>query len=104
MKARLVELRARRARLVAQAAAEREEIAASLAAWRVPLEVADIGMSAVRYLRSRAGLLAFAGLVVVTLAPQRAARWARRGLLVLQSFRLALATLRELRGGKGRAT
>lgn len=82
MNGELRRIAARRAQLVAQAAAQREWIALQLAPWRPRLTLADRVIAAVRYARRYPAVLAAAGLLVAGLKLHRAAGWVQRGWLL----------------------
>ena len=58
MNEKLHELRQRRAELLARIATQREQMAEIEAEWKVPLSLADHGVSAVRFLRQNPLLIA----------------------------------------------
>jgi len=91
MNPKSTELAQRRARLVAQAEAQRTTLAQSIAPWRGPLALADRGLAALRYLRSHPVLPIGAAAMVVVLRPRRAVKWLRRGWVFW-------GVLRKLRG------
>jgi len=93
---RIAQIHARRERLLARSAAQRDEIALLLAPLKAPLAVADRGIAVAQYLRAHPGLVAIAAAVVVVVSPKRAFRWARRGFAVWRSYRWATRALREL--------
>jgi hypothetical protein len=92
----LAEIRARRERLLARSAAQREELALLARAWRGPLEITGRGVAAVRYVREHPGALVLAAAVLVALSPKRAFRWARRAVLLWRGYRWALGALERL--------
>jgi hypothetical protein len=93
---RIAQIHARRERLLARSAAQRDELALLLAPLRPPLAVADRGIAAVQYARAHPGLVAIAAVVVVVLSPKRALRWARRAFAVWRGYRWAARALHEL--------
>lgn len=93
---RIARIRARRERLVARAAAQRDEITLLLAPLAGPLALADRGLAAAQYVRAHPGAVAIAIAVVVALSPRRAFRWARRAFVVWRGYRFAARALREL--------
>jgi hypothetical protein len=93
---RLAQIRARRERLIARSAAQRDELALLLAPLKGPLAVADRGIAAVQYARAHPGLVAIAAAVFVVLSPRRAFRWARRGFALWRGYRWASRALREI--------
>lgn len=84
MNKKLVRLAERRSLLIAQAEAQRTALAHNLAPWRARLALADRGIAAVRYVRSRPGLLVAAALLVAALRPRRLGTWLQRGWLAWQ--------------------
>jgi hypothetical protein len=93
---RIAQIHARRERLLARSAAQRDEMALLLAPFKGPLAVADRGIAVAQYVRAHPGLVAIAAAVVVVVSPKRAFRWARRGFAVWRSYRWAARALREL--------
>ena len=87
MNHKLTELAARRARLVAQAEAQRATLAQGMQRWRAPLAIADQGLAAVRYVRSHPVLLVGAGVLLVALRANRAAAWLQRGWVAWKVIR-----------------
>ena len=81
MNKKLVRLAERRSLLIAQAEAQRVALAHNLAPWRTRLALADRGVAAVRYVRSRPGLLVAAALLLAALRPRRVGTWLQRGWL-----------------------
>jgi YqjK-like protein len=98
MKAKLIELAGRRATLAAKSAAQREELAQTLAHWRTPIIVVDQGWAALRYLGKNPVLLGGAVAVVVALRPWRMVKWLPPGWLLWRIARMALAPKGILRG------
>ena len=84
MNGKLTRLAERRRLLIAQAEAQRTALAANMAPWRARLALADKGIAAVRYVRSRPGLLVAAALLVAALRPRRVGTWLQRGWLAWQ--------------------
>jgi YqjK-like protein len=93
---RLAQIHARRERLLARSAAQREELALLLAPLRSPLAIADRGVAAAQYVRAHPGLVVIAAAVFVLLSPKRAFRWARRAFTVWRSYRWAARALGEI--------
>jgi hypothetical protein len=81
MNKKLVHLAERRSLLIAQAEAQRTALAHNLTPWRARLALADRGIAAVRYVRSRPGLLVPAALLFAALRPRRVGIWLQRGWL-----------------------
>lgn len=92
----LTEIRARRARLMAQAAVERERISVQLRAWEAPLALLDRGLEAARYVRRHPQWLIAAVAVLAVLRPRRAFGWARNGLIAWKAWRWVSVSLRGL--------
>ncbi|HBU28746.1 MAG: hypothetical protein A2X71_05855 [Thiobacillus sp. GWE1_62_9] len=84
MNKKLDRLAERRSLLIAQAEAQRTALAHNLVPWRARLALADRGIAAVRYVRSRPGLLLAATLLVAALRPRRVGTWLQRGWLAWQ--------------------
>jgi hypothetical protein len=93
---RLAEVRARRERLVAKAAAQRDEMALLLEPWHRPLAVADRGVTLAVYLRERPAIVLVAVAALVVLAPKRAFRWARRAYALWRGYRWAAKALHQV--------
>jgi len=81
------DLRDKRARLVARAALEREQLSAQLDAWRAPLALFDKSIAAARYVRRHPEWLVAVAVVIALLRPRRALAWARRGFLAWRTWR-----------------
>ena len=90
---RLVQIQARRERLLAKAAAQRDEIALLLQPWQGPLAVADKGAAAVAYVRAHPSTVIVAVAALVVLSPKRAFRWARRAFAVWRGYRWTVSAL-----------
>jgi len=93
MNPKSIELAERRARLVAQAEAQRTALAQGIAPWRGPLALADRGLAALHYLRSHPVLPIGAAAMVVALRPRRAVKWLQRGWVLwgtLRKIRVAM--------------
>jgi hypothetical protein len=90
---RLAQIHARRERLVAKAAVQRDDVAQLLAPWRGPLHFADRGLAAAEYLRAHPALVALAAAVLVILSPKRALRWTQRAFVLWRGYRWAIRTL-----------
>jgi hypothetical protein len=84
MNGKLTRLAERRSLLIAQAAAQRTALATDMTPWRARLALADKGIAAVRYVRSRPALILGVALLVAALRPRRAGTWLQRGLLAWQ--------------------
>jgi YqjK-like protein len=90
---RLDQIAVRRERLLAKAAAQREEVALLLTPWHAPLAVADKGLSVAAYLRAHPSIVIVAVAALVVLSPKRAYRWARRSFAVWRGYRWAANAL-----------
>jgi hypothetical protein len=93
---RIAQIHARRERLVARSAAQRDELALLLAPLKGPLAVADRGIAVVQYARAHPGLMAIAVAIVVVASPKRAFRWARRAFVAWRGYRWVAHALKEL--------
>ena len=91
MPGRLDEIAAKRARLVEQAAAQREALSRQVQPLRVSLAVADQGVALLRTAGRHPLLLAAAAALLVVWRPRRALRWLEYGWMGWQ-------LLRKLRG------
>jgi hypothetical protein len=92
---RLEQIHARRERLLARSATQRDELALLLAPLKGPLALADRGIAAMQYVRAHPGLVAIAAAIFVVLSPKRAFRWARRAFGVWRGYRWAARALDE---------
>lgn len=95
MKNSLIHLAEQRAKLVAQAASQREELAQAFSNLHKPLALADRGLNALRYLGRHPVLVAGAVTVAVVMRPKRWLLLLENGWLV---WRMALAARRKLEG------
>jgi hypothetical protein len=93
---RLDQIHVRRERLLARAAAQRDELALLLAPLKGPLGLADRGIAAAQYARAHPGLVVIASAIFVVLSPKRAFRWARRAFGVWRGYRWAARALNAL--------
>ncbi|OGA15379.1 MAG: hypothetical protein A3G25_15975 [Betaproteobacteria bacterium RIFCSPLOWO2_12_FULL_63_13] len=84
---RLLEIRTRRAHLMASAAVERERIRAQLRAWEAPFALADTGICAARYLRRHPQWIIGPIVLFAVLRPRRALSWARNGVIAWRAWR-----------------
>lgn len=78
MNARLTEITRRRAALVAQAAAQREEVSRLTQPWRMPLALADHGIALVRTLRTHPLAIAVGVALLVRMRRHRLSVWIAR--------------------------
>lgn len=90
---RLAQIHARRERLVAKAAVQRDDVAQLLAPWRGPLQIADRGLAAAGYVRAHPAVAVIAALVLIILSPKRALRWTQRAFVLWRGYRWALRAL-----------
>ncbi|MGH8701764.1 MAG: YqjK family protein [Burkholderiales bacterium] len=93
---RIAQIHARRERLIARSAAQRDELALLLAPLAPPLALADRGIAVAQYVRAHPGAVALVAAVIVALSPRRSLRWARRAFAVWRGTRWAVRALREL--------
>lgn len=84
---RLVEIRARRAHLMASAAVERERIRNQLRTWEAPLALVDTGISAARYLRRHPEWIVGPMVLLAILRPRRALAWTRNAVVAWRAWR-----------------
>jgi hypothetical protein len=92
---RLAQIQARRERLLAKAAAQRDEVALLLMPWQAPLAVADRGVTVAAYLRAHPSIVLVAVAALVVLSPKRAFRWARRAFAVWRGYRWTVKALHQ---------
>lgn len=86
----LLQIAARRERIVALAASQRGTLAQNVEPWRMPLALADQGITALRYLKRHPEGIVGVALLLVALRPGRIATWLGRGWVswqLLQSLR-----------------
>lgn len=87
----LLRIAARREQIVAQAASQRQTLAQNIEPWRIPLAVADQGITGARYLKHHPeGIVVGIAVLFVALRPKRIATWLERGWIswqILQSLR-----------------
>lgn len=76
-----------RARLVALCAEQRADIAAAVRQLNGPLNVADKGLSAARYLRDHPWLLGLAAAAVAVTRGRGPWKWAQRGFMAWRAYR-----------------
>ena len=84
MNKKLLRLAERRERLVAQTAAQRVAVAENIEPWRMPLALADQGLSALRYIRRHPEWIAGVVVLIAALRPGRAGKWLGRGWVTWQ--------------------
>lgn len=79
MNANLVRLAERRERLVAQAAAQRRTLALDIEPWRIPLALADQGLTALRYIKRHPEWIIGGIVLLAALRPRHVGKWLGRG-------------------------
>jgi hypothetical protein len=84
MNRKLTQLAERRAQLVAQAAAQRAALGASIEPWRAPLAVADQGLVVLRFVKRNAFWIVGGLALFAAVRPHVAGKWLRRGWLTWQ--------------------
>ena len=84
MNKKLLRLAERRERLVAQTAAQRVALAENIEPWRMPLALADQGLSALRYIGRHPEWIAGVVVLIAALRPGRAGKWLGRGWVTWQ--------------------
>lgn len=87
MRTHKTSLMIRRQRLLDQVAAQRATLAQSIEPWRVPLAVADQGLSALRYVKRHPVLLTGGIALLAVFRPRHGWLWLQRGLLAWQAVR-----------------
>lgn len=95
-RSRLAQIHSRRERLLAKAAAQRDEMALLLEPWHGPLAVADRGVALAAYVRERPAIVIVAVAALAVLSPKRTFRWARRAFAVWRGYRWAAKALRHV--------
>ena len=84
MSDKLIRLAERRERLVAQAAAQRMALEQNIEPWRVPLALADQGLTALRFIKSHPALIVGGGILFAMLKPGSVGKWLQRGWITWQ--------------------
>ena len=84
MNDKLIRLAQRREHLIAQAAAQRMMVAQNIEPWRVPLALADQGLTALRFIKSHPAWIVSGGVLLTALRPGLAWKWLRRGWVTWQ--------------------
>lgn len=87
----LLRIAVRREGIVAQAASQRGTLAQHVEPWRMPLALADHGMTGLRYLKRHPEGIVGIAVLLVALRPGRVATWLGRGWVswqLLQSLRI----------------
>lgn len=93
MNDRLLQIRLRRERLIAKAAAQRESVASDVATLGQAIAVVDRGIAGVAWLRAHPGVLLVAAGVMLVLRPRRTLRWSFRAFTLWQGYRRLTARL-----------
>ncbi len=84
MNRRSLPLAERRERLIAQAAAQRKEVAHCIEPWRAPLALADRGLNALRVVKRHPEWIAAGVLLLAALRPHGVGKWLGRGWVAWQ--------------------
>lgn len=84
MNAKLVRLIERRERLVSQAAAQRRTLELDIEPWRIPLALADQGLTALRYIKRHPESIIGGIVLLAALRPGRVGKWLGRGWMSWQ--------------------
>jgi hypothetical protein len=90
---RLLQIRLRRERLIAKAAAQRESLAHDVDALSPVIGVVDRGIAGAMWLREHPAVLLVAGGVMLVLRPRRTLRWSFRAFSLWQGYRQLTARL-----------
>jgi len=90
MNKKLIRLTERRERLVNRAAAQRVALAQNIEPWRIPLALADQGLTALRYIKRNPEWIVGVVVLLAALRPGRVGKWLGRGWVTWQM----LCTLR----------
>lgn len=93
MAERLMQIRLRRERLIARAAAQREAFAYDVEALAPAIGVVDRGIAAVTWVRAHPAVLVAAAGVMLVLRPRRTIRWSFRLYSIWQGYRRLTARL-----------
>lgn len=95
---RIAHIRARRERLIAAAAVQRESLARDVAVWAPVGRAADRVWNGVEWVRAHPQVLLVAAGVMLVLRPRRTLRWTLRAFSVWQAYRRLTARLPAARG------
>lgn len=79
MKQTLLQIVARRERLIVQAATQRTALAETIEPWRAPLARVDQGLAVLRFLKRNPAWVVGGGVVLATFKLGVAMKWMRRG-------------------------
>jgi YqjK-like protein len=96
----LAEILERRARLVAEAEAQRHELTASLAGCRGVLAVVDRGIAWAGWLRARPYLVVVAAAAIALLRPKFVLGWSARLLALWPAGRFLYSVIRPAAGDR----
>ena len=80
----LIRLAERRERLVAQAAAQRVVLAQNIEPWRIPLALADQGLTVLRYIKRNPEWIVGGVVLLAALRPGHVGKWLGRGWVTWQ--------------------
>jgi len=94
----LAQILERRARLLAEAQAQRNALAEGIAACRRVLVVADRGIAWAGWLRARPYLVVAAAAAIAALRPRLALEWSARALTLWRVGRLVYEAVKPARG------
>jgi hypothetical protein len=94
----LAEILERRARLLAEAQAQRHALAEEIAVCRSVLVVADRGIAWAGWLRARPYLVVAAAAAIAALRPRLALEWSARALTLWRVGRLLYEAVKPARG------
>lgn len=86
----LLQIAARRERIIAKAASQRGALAQHVEPWRTPLALADQGINVLRYLKHHPEGIVGVLIVLAAVRPKRIATWLGRGWVswqLLQTLR-----------------
>jgi hypothetical protein len=95
MNKNLARLAARRNHLVDRAAVQRAALAHNIAPWRMPLALADQGISAWQFIKRHPKWMIGGSVLFAALGPGRAANWVGRGLLAWRMLDTLLGNTRQ---------
>jgi len=98
----LAEILERRARLVAEAEAQRRDLAAGLAGCRSVLVVVDRGIAWASWLRARPYVVVIAAAAIALLRPKLALGWSARLLMLWRVGRFLYSVIKPAAGERAR--
>ncbi len=84
MNGKLIRLAERRECLVTQAAIQRQVLAQNLEPWRMPLALADQGLTALHFIKNYPAAWVAGVVLLAALRPGRVGKWLRRGWIMWQ--------------------